>query len=74
VAAELGIDLVTHVIGPGRPHDDLYGDWARVREVAESGCVLVRPDVHVAWRAAELVQEPSAELRRVMDELLARPH
>jgi 2,4-dichlorophenol 6-monooxygenase len=72
VAAELGIDLATSVIGPGRLHDDLYGDWARAREVAESGCVLVRPDAHVAWRAAELVREPAAELRRVMDELLAR--
>jgi 2,4-dichlorophenol 6-monooxygenase len=70
--AELGAEVVAHVIGPGREHLDLYGDWARAREVGESGCVLVRPDLHVAWRAADLDDDPLAALRRVLTAVLAR--
>ena len=40
-----------HVIGPRQHWQDLTGDWARAREVRDAGCVLVRPDHHVAWRA-----------------------
>ncbi len=72
VAAELGIDLVAHVIGPGRTYTDLYDDWARAREVDEEGCVLVRPDGHVAWRSAGLPADPAAELLRVLGQVLAR--
>ena len=61
-----------YVIGPGREYIDLYDDWARAREVGEDGCVLVRPDMHVAWRAAEAVDDPAAELRRVLTAVLAR--
>lgn len=39
------------MIGPGRELEDLFGDWAEAREVEEAGCVLVRPDQYVAWRA-----------------------
>ena len=61
-AEALGIELATYVIGPGREHTDLYDDWARAREVAEDGCVLVRPDAHVAWRSHALVDDPDAAL------------
>ena len=60
------------MIGPGREHIDLYEDWARAREVGEDGGVLVRPDMHVAWRAAGTVDDPVAELRRVLTAVLAR--
>lgn len=36
--------------------------WARLREVAPSGAVLVRPDRHVAWRAMTLPADPGHEL------------
>jgi 2,4-dichlorophenol 6-monooxygenase len=72
VAAELGVEVAAHVIGPGREHIDLYEDWARAREVGEDGCVLVRPDAHVAWRAAGMADDPAAELRRVLTAVLAR--
>jgi len=72
VAAELGIELVAHVVGPGREHIDLYDDWARTREVGESGCVLVRPDAHVGWRRHDLAADPAAELTRVLRALLSR--
>jgi 2,4-dichlorophenol 6-monooxygenase len=72
VATDLGIELAAHVIGPGREHIDLYEDWARAREVGEDGCVLVRPDMHVAWRAAGAVDDPAAELSQVLTAVLAR--
>ena len=32
--------------------------------------MLVRPDAHVAWRSATVVDDPVAELGRVMESLL----
>ena len=71
VADQIGIEIAAHVIGPGRELTDAYEDWARAREVAESGCVLVRPDGHVAWRSASLADDPMAELSRVLATVLS---
>jgi 2,4-dichlorophenol 6-monooxygenase len=46
-----GITVNTRVIGPRRDYEDHTGDWARAREIADGGCLLVRPDQHVAYRA-----------------------
>jgi hypothetical protein len=32
--------------------------------------VIVRPDLHVAWRSHDLVADPTAELGRVVDAIL----
>jgi 2,4-dichlorophenol 6-monooxygenase len=48
-----GIPVEARVIGPGRELEDLFGDWAEAREVGEDGCVLVRPDGYVGWRAQD---------------------
>jgi 2,4-dichlorophenol 6-monooxygenase len=71
-AKALGIELVAHVVGPGREYTDLYDDWARLREVDEDGCVLVRPDMHVAWRAARLAENPEQALTDVLRLVLDR--
>ncbi|MGZ9811140.1 FAD-dependent oxidoreductase [Pseudoroseicyclus sp. H15] len=71
VAAELGVPLNAHVIGPRQEWQDHTGDWARAREVGDAGCVLVRPDHHVAWRSAGLADDPQAELTRVMRSVLS---
>jgi 2,4-dichlorophenol 6-monooxygenase len=73
VGEKLGIELPAYVIGPGREYIDVYEDWARAREVGEDGCVLVRPDAHVAWRSGGLAGDPEAELGRVLAAVLARP-
>jgi len=73
VANDLAIPLDGYVIGPGREYTDLYDDWARLREVGEDGCVLVRPDGHVAWRSASASTNPEGELRRVLSQILDRP-
>ncbi|MEJ8280838.1 FAD-dependent oxidoreductase [Pseudonocardia spirodelae] len=72
VADELGIELAAHVVGPGRELTDLYDDWARLREVGEDGCVLVRPDAHVAWRSHAAVADPAGALRGVLRAILDR--
>ena len=70
VTQRTGVAIAAFVIGPGRDAHDIYDDWARAREVEETGCVLVRPDAHVAWRSAALADDPTAELGRVMECLL----
>ena len=72
VSDDLGVPLVTHVIGPRCPIDDPVGDWARLSEVTDSGLILVRPDHHVCWRVASLPADPHAELLRAMRQILAR--
>jgi len=72
VTRRTGVEVAAFVVGPARDAHDIYDDWARAREVEETGCVLVRPDAHVAWRSAALVDDPVAELGRVMETLLAR--
>ena len=72
VGAELGLEIVTHVIGPRQPHVDHVGDWARASEISDTGCLLVRPDQHVGWRAADMTSDPAGDLRRVLKTILAR--
>ncbi|MEO1798552.1 MAG: 2,4-dichlorophenol 6-monooxygenase, partial [Pseudomonadota bacterium] len=72
VARELGIEIMAHIVGPRQAYVDHTGDWARSREVGDSGCVLVRPDHHVCWRQDAMIDDPRAELGRVMSAVLAR--
>jgi 2,4-dichlorophenol 6-monooxygenase len=72
VSELLGIEIAAYVIGPARQYTDLYDDWARLREVAEDGCVLVRPDAHVAWRAATIGDDPAGELQAALEAILDR--
>ncbi|WP_282572252.1 FAD-dependent oxidoreductase [Roseomonas acroporae] len=68
--AETGVPIEVFVIGPGQAQEDLFGDWAQLREVGESGCVLVRPDMHVAWRAQDSAR--TAGLTEAMLAVLGR--
>jgi 2,4-dichlorophenol 6-monooxygenase len=70
VAAEMNLSLTSHLIGPRRKVMDHAGDWARASEISDAGCLLVRPDQHVAWRSSEMVADPAAELRRVLRAVL----
>lgn len=72
VGAEFGLNVVVHVIGPRRKYVDHTGDWARAREVSDKGCVLVRPDQHVAWRSTGLSNDPTGDMRRVLKHILAK--
>ncbi|MFC6583368.1 hypothetical protein [Sulfitobacter aestuariivivens] len=67
----LGLEIEVHIIGPRQPIADHSGDWARASEISDSGCILVRPDHHVAWRIKGLPDNPQAELHRVMRKVLS---
>ncbi len=75
VAARFQIPMESFLIGHGRDLLDLYGDWAQTREIGEAGCVLVRPDGYVAWRAAGAagsVNEAEASLAGVFARILGK--
>jgi 2,4-dichlorophenol 6-monooxygenase len=73
VAGELLVPLVAVVIGPGQETTDLYYDWAAIREIEESGAILVRPDKHIGWRAPALPAEPQTALLAAMRAILHLP-
>ncbi len=62
-AARFGMMVDAVVIGPDRDATDLFGDWATLREIDESGCLLVRPDQHVAWRVQAVPPPAQAQLQ-----------
>ncbi|OYN94955.1 2,4-dichlorophenol 6-monooxygenase [Enemella evansiae] len=70
VAAEVGIPLRVRRIGIGQEYQDVLGDWQRIREIDDSGALLVRPDRHIAWRAATRPQDPVRELRTALTAVL----
>ncbi|WBG62655.1 2,4-dichlorophenol 6-monooxygenase [Pseudomonas citronellolis] len=72
MSRELGIDLAVRRIGLGLDYEDSYGDWARLREIDEAGCLLVRPDQHVAWRSQGAAADAEAVLLGAVRAVLAR--
>jgi 2,4-dichlorophenol 6-monooxygenase len=72
VSEHLGVPIEPYVIGPGRELDDLYGDWARVREIPDEGCLLMRPDAHIAYRSFEQPDDPTDALQQAVSALLGR--
>ncbi|MDQ0678826.1 2,4-dichlorophenol 6-monooxygenase [Arthrobacter pascens] len=72
VGDQLGITINTVVIGPGQEITDLYFDWAKLREVAEDGALLVRPDKHIGWRYHTMPADPETELRTAAAAILNR--
>lgn len=70
VADETGLRIATVAIGPGLDFEDRWGAWASTREIRESGCLVIRPDKHVAWRSAESDADPASRLREVFGALL----
>ncbi|WP_042883008.1 FAD-dependent oxidoreductase [Cupriavidus necator] len=72
VGKKLGLQIDVRIIGPRQQYADHTGDWARAREVGDTGCVLTRPDHHVAWRSFALPADPAAELLQVMSGVLSR--
>ena len=71
VGNSLGLQIRVHMIGPRQPYVDHVGDWARASEISDTGCLLVRPDQHVAWRTKTMVDDPQTELSRVLKSILA---
>ena len=73
VAAQYGVPIRCQIIGPGCTIEDPHGDFARIREVSESGALLIRPDVYVGWRAESVSADATDRLRAAMAAILAVP-
>jgi 2,4-dichlorophenol 6-monooxygenase len=71
VAAELGLDIAVHAVGYRCEYNDVLGHWSRLREIGDDGCLLVRPDQHVAFRSGELPDHPLDTLRDALTHVLA---
>jgi hypothetical protein len=69
VEKELSVEIKVVGIGRGLEWEDVYLDWESKKGIEEEGCVLVRPDCFVAWRAVESGDE-EVRLRRVMRAVL----
>jgi 2,4-dichlorophenol 6-monooxygenase len=72
LAAELGVPIKSACVGLRQEFDDPLGEWTRMREVSDRGCLLVRPDRFIAWRSAALPDDPVDELRGAMLSALGR--
>jgi 2,4-dichlorophenol 6-monooxygenase len=73
VTSKLGVPVDVVTIGPaGSDAQDVYADWYRASEVEEDGCVLVRPDMYIGWRAKEAMAQASDVLVEVFGKLLGR--
>ncbi|MEU4485162.1 FAD-dependent monooxygenase [Streptomyces purpurascens] len=64
------IEIATVVIGPGQEFEDPYGDWARLREITDTGALLVRPDGFVAFRHASAAPDAGELLADTLRRIL----
>ncbi len=69
---ELGRDLATITIGHAGDAQDLYREFGLRSGIDEDGCLLVRPDQHIALRHAGAHADPAAVLRRALAQVLSR--
>ena len=72
VSAHAGVPVRVYVIGGRDGVRDPYGEWASRREVESTGCVLVRPDRHVAWRSMRYTPDSARQLPAVIEQALGR--
>jgi 2,4-dichlorophenol 6-monooxygenase len=72
VAAELGVPIKVARVGLRLEFDDIEGEWLRIRDVSDRGCLLVRPDRFIAWRSHDLPSDPAAALRQTIRSVLGR--
>ena len=72
---ELGVEVATVVIGPGQEYEDPYGDWAGLRETADGGALLARPDNYIGFRHATASPDAADLLTGALRQILghARP-
>ncbi len=71
VAAETGFPSASMSSAAGTVCADPC-EWAALREVESTGCVLVRPDRHVAWRSARYTPDSAQQLPAVINQALGR--
>ena len=70
VKTVLDLEVGVFFVGYGLEYEAVYGDWYRLREVEEDGCVLVRPDNFVAWRSSKMMNNASDNLVHVLKSIV----
>lgn len=71
IGAELGVNVAGKQVGLGCEYDDVLFEWSDRREIADGGCLLVRPDRHIAWRSTDAAEDPVTALRGAFQQVLA---
>ena len=69
---ETGVDIEPVAVGLGQLNNDALGAWSRMREIADDGCLLVRPDRIIAWRCPRGISDPAGALRESVTKILGR--
>ena len=70
IETQLGIKIQCNIIGPDQDFEDHAGEWSSIREINDSGLILVRPDQHICWRSKEMISNSSEKLMDVMKKIL----
>lgn len=72
IGAELGVAVRAVSIGDGGDYADADRRWQFLREIADDGAILVRPDNHVGWRSHEAASDPASQLRQAFVQIFRR--
>ena len=70
IETQLGIKIQCNIIGPDQDFEDHAGEWSSIREISDSGLILVRPDQDVCWRSKVMMSNSSTILMDVMNKIL----
>ena len=70
IETQLGIKIQCNIIGPDKDFEDHAGEWSSIREISDSGLILVRPDQHICWRSKDMMSNSSEKLMDVMKKIL----
>jgi 2,4-dichlorophenol 6-monooxygenase len=70
IAQRINTPITVHIIGERGGIYDPYNDWASRSEIDTTGCVLVRPDGHVAWRSPTTTPESPQQLSDAINRAL----
>jgi len=65
-----GVKINAYSIGWMQDYEDVYGDWARRREIEDDGCVLLRPDRTVCWRSMTARDDAQESILKVLRSVL----
>lgn len=69
-----GVKVDVYAIGAAGNIAEADGAWGRLKQIEDDGAILVRPDVHVGWRATTLPANPAHALSDAISRILDRPN
>jgi len=72
IGERLGMPIKVVQVGTAKGIADPSGDWMRLREIDDFGCILVRPDAHIGWRSLTAAVDPTAALSSALEQILGQ--